>query len=210
MYDTILIVEEARARRRARENPSRHDRMLAEFRRLQRESAERQPLGHAWQTQALPHRCRVLVPVGGPALAAVATPVAAQLATTLSAEVILLRVAPPPAKRAPAGADLLPPVDRAERQADADLRRYESAFDGLSVRRVVLIGDPATEIAGWLRRCPVDLVVMASRARSRLRRLLGGSVAEAVQRSGLAPVVLVPAPPDPRARGLLLGRLQRA
>ena len=210
MYDTILLIEEMRARRRARETPSTHDRMLAELRRLQHEPDAGLPPDRAWHIEALPRRRRVLVPIGDPALAGAATPVAAQLAADLRAEVILLRVVLPPSARTPLGADLLPPVDRAERLADTELRRYQTAFDGLSVSRVVLVGEPAAEIVGWLRRRPVDLVVMASRARSRLRRLLGGSVAEAVQRSGLAPVVVVPAPLVARSRDMVRTAFQEA
>jgi nucleotide-binding universal stress UspA family protein len=203
MYDTILLIEEMRSRRRLRETPNIHDRMLAELRRLRRDPGDGSPAGRAWHIDALAHPRRVLVPVGDPALTGAATPAAAKLASDLRAEVILLRVVPPPSARTPRGADLLPPVDRAERLADAELRRYETAFDGLSVHRVVLVGEPAAEIIAWLRRRPVDLVVMASRARSRLRRVFRRSVAEAVQRSGLAPVVLVPVPPAPRSSGVL-------
>lgn len=144
----------------------------------------------------LPRQPRILVPLGESPTADAAVPVAARLAYDLRADVVLLRVVAPPASGWRRGAgDLLPAVDRAERHADAALRRYEQAFDGLRVCRVVLVGRPAAEIVVWLRQQPVDLVVMASRVRSRLRRLVTGSLVEAVQRSGLAPVVVVHSPP---------------
>jgi hypothetical protein len=51
---------------------------------------------------------------------------------------------------------------------------------------------------------------MGSRTGRRLRRLLGGSVVDAVQRSGLAPVVVVPAPLAGKANAVLRPRLQQA
>ena len=136
---------------------------------------------------------RILVTLDGSALAAAAIPVAAKLAADLDAEVVLLRVIPPP-RAADEGTarDLLPAVDRAEQQAAAGLRVEAAAFDGLHVTPVVLVGsDPAAGIVGWLRRHPVDYVVMATHGHGGLRHLVAGSVTEAVLRSGLAPVLAV-------------------
>ena len=136
---------------------------------------------------------RILVTLDGSALDAAALPVAARLATALGAEATLLRVLPPAAATAAVPADDLPPlVDLAERAADEALRTHEASFPGLRVTRVVLVGtDPAQEIIDWLRSNPVDFVVMATHGHGGVRHLLGGSVTEAVLRSGLAPVVAV-------------------
>lgn len=139
---------------------------------------------------------RILVTLDGSAPATAAIRQAKTLAASIRAEIILLRViaAPRGANPSPAG-DLLPPVDRAEQQADDELRAHERAFADVSVTRVVLVGtDPAAQIIGWLREHPVDYVVMATHGHSGLRRLVAGSVTEAVVRSGLAPVITVRAP----------------
>ena len=68
-------------------------------------------------------------------------------------------------------------------------------FPGLPVTRVVLVGiDPAWEITGWLRRHPVDFVVMAPQPKNGLRRLFSGSISEVVRQSGLASVIAVAGP----------------
>ena len=142
----------------------------------------------------LPLSTRILVPLDGSLRATAAIPVAAQLAALdPEAEVILLRVIPPPGHSQ--ADDLPPPVDLAERHASAELRAQAAAYDGRRTTCVVLVGhDPAAEIVRWLRRQspPVQLVVMVPRASHGLRRLLMTGTTAAVQRSGLAPVVTVP------------------
>ncbi len=134
---------------------------------------------------------RILVTLDGSAQDTAAIAEAAKLAAGLTAQIILLRVVRPlRAGRFDTPGDLLPWMDRAERQADTELRTYEAAFPGLPVTRVVLVGShPSKEIIGWLRGHPVSFVVMATRGESRLRRLIAGSLSEAVRRSGLAPVI---------------------
>lgn len=136
---------------------------------------------------------RILVPLDGSELSEHAVPVAARLARALGAEVILLRVVPPPRATLPETAGDLPPlVDLEERQADEYLRGHEPAFAGTPVERVVLVGPhPAEEIIAWMRTHPVDYVVMATHGHGGLRHLVTGSVTEAVLRSGLAPVIAV-------------------
>lgn len=140
-----------------------------------------------------PTAARILVTLDGSELAAAAIPVAARLAAGLGAEVILLRVVPPPDMTKTGGPQDLPPlVDLEERQAGEELRAYASAFPGLTVSPVVLVGRrPAEEIIGWLRANRVDFVVMATHGHGGLRHLVAGSVTEAVLRSGVAPVVAV-------------------
>ena len=136
---------------------------------------------------------RILVMLDGSARDNTAIAEAAKLAVGLSAQVTLLRVIRPPrGGYAETPGDLVPSVDLVERGADSELRAYQAAFGALPVTRSVLVGrHPDREIIGWLRSHPVDFVLMASGGKSRLRRLFAGSVTEAVQRSGLAPVIAI-------------------
>lgn len=57
---------------------------------------------------------------------------------------------------------------------------------------VVWGSDPAGQIARWARREGVGLLVLATHGSGGLRRLLAGSVAQAVARQASAPVLLLP------------------
>ncbi len=135
----------------------------------------------------------VLVTLDGSELSTHALPIAARVAAALGAQVVMLRVAPPPRATAPHGAgDLAPLVDLEERQANDEMLALQGVFGSTPVERVILIGgNPAAEIVEWLRQNPVDFVVMATHGRGGLRHLVAGSVTEAVLRSGLAPVIAV-------------------
>ena len=144
---------------------------------------------------------RILVPLDGSDRAKLAIPVAATLAAGIGARVILLRVVTPPTESYPELVhDFLPLVDVAERQADEELRGDQAAFAGLAVTRRVLVGRNAgAEITAWLRRNPVDFVVLTAGRRRGLRRWLGRSVAETVRRSGLASVIAVDSGPTDKS-----------
>ena len=138
-------------------------------------------------------KAHILAILDGSARNAAVLAEAAELAAGLDAQVILLRVVRPP-RSTPSepSDDLLPPVDRAERMVRAELRAQAAALPGLPVTRIVLVGArPVQEIIGWLRAHPVDFVVMATEGKRGLHRLIGGSIAEAMQRIGLAPVILI-------------------
>jgi nucleotide-binding universal stress UspA family protein len=62
------------------------------------------------------------------------------------------------------------------------------------------MGEPAKEIIDFARRGQFDLIVMATHGRSGLQRTLHGSVTAAVIRSGVAPVLVIPAKPVPPAQ----------
>ncbi len=57
-----------------------------------------------------------------------------------------------------------------------------------------LRGDPATEIVKLAQQEPAELIVMATAGRSGLRRMLMGSVAEAVVRQAPCPVLTLKEP----------------
>ena len=60
---------------------------------------------------------------------------------------------------------------------------------GFSVNYVVAFGDPADVILDFAKSLKVDLVAMSTHGRSGISRLLFGSVAEAVIRKSLVPVL---------------------
>ena len=83
--------------------------------------------------------------------------------------------------------------DARERQARSYLnssrRRAEAAGVKASVH--ILTGDSARRLQDLARGLNVDLIVMASRGRGGLRRAVLGSVADALVRSGVAPVLVL-------------------
>lgn len=70
---------------------------------------------------------------------------------------------------------------------------------GSQVRTVVRAGQPEREIVDFAREGGYDVIVMATHGRSGLSELVQGSVAAAVVRSGVAPVLL--ARPHKRKEG---------
>ena len=78
------------------------------------------------------------------------------------------------------------------RLRDRDPRALEG---GITIETVVEGGIPAQVILALARSAAFDLVVVGTHGRSGLRRLLVGSVAEAVIRGAPCPVVTVHLPP---------------
>jgi nucleotide-binding universal stress UspA family protein len=64
----------------------------------------------------------------------------------------------------------------------------------------LLSGDPATEIVRLAEQEGVDLIVLGTHGRTGLKRLLMGSVAEAVVRRATCPVLTVKQPAEAPAR----------
>lgn len=62
---------------------------------------------------------------------------------------------------------------------------------GSTVKLVGRVGEPAREIINFAREGGFDLIAMATHGRAGLSELVQGSIAEAVVRSGVAPVLLV-------------------
>jgi nucleotide-binding universal stress UspA family protein len=127
---------------------------------------------------------KVLVPLDGTAQAAVALPPARALGEQLEAELTLVRIVPPG----------LGPTDGKAAEAALYLQRVaaELAKGGVRVDTQVRAGgDTAAEIVETARTCGADLVVMATRARGNLQRVLMGSVMEQVLAKGSAPVLLL-------------------
>lgn len=73
-----------------------------------------------------------------------------------------------------------------------DTYRDTAADRGVAVETTLAFGKPAKEILDTVDAAGVDHVVMGSRGRSGLDRVLFGSVAEAVTRRATVPVTIVP------------------
>ncbi len=127
---------------------------------------------------------RILVPVDGTKGSETVIPYAVELASALDAEVVLCHVITTP-RAANSSA--------ARRQADLYLsgiaKRFASA--GLTAKSQVRRGDPGVEINTTALDWGVDAIVMATRSRRRVEKLVLGSVADAVVRDSRLPVLLV-------------------
>jgi nucleotide-binding universal stress UspA family protein len=63
---------------------------------------------------------------------------------------------------------------------------------GISAKTEVLSGNPAEEIIKYSQKNNVDLIIMSTRGRSGISRLVFGSVAEKVIRNSTVPVLIKP------------------
>jgi nucleotide-binding universal stress UspA family protein len=113
---------------------------------------------------------------------------AAGLAHHFGAELIVLHVVKPLTyiARSKTAAELLKQeVEHKRKQLEAD---FGPAFAGLSVRQVVLKGDPAREILHTAEREKVGLIVMASHGYGVIDRLIVGSVTIKVLHQSNSPI----------------------
>ena len=127
---------------------------------------------------------RALVPVDGSAEAEAIIPFFAEVAGPLDLEVLLLRVLP-------AGA--LDDSHRRRVDATEYLAPLAAELRGRGVRTNTAVrhGDAATEILAAAVEAGADVIAMTTHGRGGLRRLLLGSVAEAVLRRAVVPVILM-------------------
>ena len=85
----------------------------------------------------------------------------------------------------------IPPIDMEEERARLDMVIPPKA---VRFRRQFLVGDPADMLVRYADENEADLVVMGTHGRTGLRRLVMGSVAEAVVRRAHCPVITVKQP----------------
>ncbi len=129
---------------------------------------------------------RILLPIALPMTAARVVHQAAFLARHFNSEVILLHVVTPliyPAGVLERGHEVTGRDLHAKivMQAQKDLdRALRSELDGLAVRRLLLRGDPAREIAQIARDEKVDLIAISTHSHGPFYRFLLGSVAAKV------------------------------
>jgi nucleotide-binding universal stress UspA family protein len=115
--------------------------------------------------------------------------VASSLARDYGAELVLLTVYPPPVTGAEA-VDRTRPEGDVEEDLFTQLRGLK-VDPGMRVEYRVEEGWPANEIRAVAREVHADLIVMGTHGRSGIRRMMMGSVAEAVNRHATCPVVTV-------------------
>jgi nucleotide-binding universal stress UspA family protein len=145
------------------------------------------------QSAALTH---LLAPLDGSRLAESALPLAAALAARAGARLTLARVVAPVSMRAPpfvtAAAQCRLPSE-AETAAHTYLEKVRGGLSGPEHRdAVVLHGEAAGAISDYVAHAAVDLVVMATHGRGGLRRLVLGSTADRLVRSGVTVLLVRP------------------
>jgi nucleotide-binding universal stress UspA family protein len=134
---------------------------------------------------------RLLVPLDGSLLAEQALGPAAALARALGGTLVLVRVVPPAVGPARYSLTYTPAMTAAARRyldpIAAGLRTH-----GIDVRGEVATGPVAQSIVALAPRLGADAIVMATRGRSGLARLLGGSVTGEAVRAATVPILVVP------------------
>lgn len=145
---------------------------------------------------------KILVPLDGSDAAEAALPPAMEIARRFDAEIVLLQVTPGygPALAATAAesfgasgsvAAAVEMEEAAEVAATAYLDAVRDEY-GAAWATLVADGDSASAIVEQAQAASIDLIVMATHARSGLRRLFLGSVADdVIRRAGGIPVLVV-------------------
>jgi nucleotide-binding universal stress UspA family protein len=136
-----------------------------------------------------------MVPLDGSDLAEAALPLARELAMAVGARVMLVRVEPFIGLRT--GAYAVPAADVAYMEAaaataaEAYLQEVRGQLsEEVRTDTLLVRGAPAPELVAFAQREHADLVVMATHGRGGLRRLVLGSTADRMVRSGV-PTLLV-------------------
>ena len=127
---------------------------------------------------------RIVVPVDGSAGSETAVPYALALAQAFDAEVIVCYVVTTPS--GPKSSDT--PRDAARYASEVTARFLEG---GVAAKTQVRRGDPALQIRKTAVDWSADAIVMATRSRRRVEKLMLGSVADEVVRDCRLPVLLV-------------------
>ena len=131
---------------------------------------------------------RLLVPLDGSRIAEQILPHLRRLLHRRDAEVILVRAAvPPPMENGMLIADTLLAAAREYLTKTQDLLRDQ----GIQVRSVVRLGSPPVVILDVAQEERATMIALATHGETGLKRLLAGSVAEAILRRSHVPVLLV-------------------
>jgi nucleotide-binding universal stress UspA family protein len=137
---------------------------------------------------------RVLVALDGSPVAEAILPFVEQVAGPLNLEVVLLRVVVLTPEEAiaiaPEFAQDTPAAHEREAAQYLEGIRKRLADRSVRARARVVVGEAADEIVGVAQTEGADLITMTTHGRSGVKRLMYGSVAEAVVRSGRVPVLL--------------------
>ncbi|MFP5501260.1 MAG: universal stress protein [Candidatus Sericytochromatia bacterium] len=146
---------------------------------------------------------KILVPTDGSDSAKAAIGEAIALAAAFEAEVLLLRVVPleHEADVTAIGASGLSPMrSEAQTEMEAHFAEALAGFEGRGIEPLfeIELGDPASAILERAAAWPADLIVMGSHGRSALKRLMLGSVSDAVVHKAPCSVLV--------SRGRILGQ----
>ena len=117
---------------------------------------------------------------------------ACSLARDHGARLIVVHVVPE--SLVPAGGVMTPPPSEDYEEARERLAKLESGDPRALVKHRLLTGVPAEEICQLAQDTKAGLIVMGTRGRTGLRRLLMGSVAEQVVRQAPCPLLTVRVP----------------
>jgi len=144
---------------------------------------------------------RALITLDGSMVAEAILPAFLRVAYPLGLDIVLIRVVPtvPVAAEDPGHAQ--DSAERMEAEAEAYLRAVAAtlSLDGLRVDTMVRTGEAPQEIIAVAQEVHADLIAMTTHGRTGLRRLLFGSVAEAVLRAAPVPVFVVRVSPTETA-----------
>lgn len=117
--------------------------------------------------------------------------VACVLAREHRARVVLLHVATEPRVPQLDFASVVPPPEGYREELEKRLQWLEPPVPGVRLERWLEMGDPAGVILDVARETDSDVIVLGTRGRTGLGRMVLGSVAEKVVRGAPCPVVTV-------------------
>jgi nucleotide-binding universal stress UspA family protein len=145
---------------------------------------------------------QILVPLDGSLLAEQALDEACRLADLNQAKVVLLNVVSPISEVIAAGTDHPIFIDQQWMAQRAEALNYlhrvsqRIVCQNIEAECAVEMGHAAETIVDYANRHSIDMIVMATHGRTGLKRLVYGSVAEAVLHRADVPILLVRAHPE--------------
>jgi nucleotide-binding universal stress UspA family protein len=138
---------------------------------------------------------RALIPLDGSVVAEGVVPFTLEVAGPLGLDVTLLRVVVPgpPPSVVEAGPIVIDHTEELCAEAESYLEPIAAQLRAGGVRATIEVrcGDPVAEILAGARETRADLIIMTTHGRTGLKRLLFGSVAEAMLRQTVVPVFLL-------------------
>lgn len=125
-----------------------------------------------------------------------------ELADHFSAELILLNVVSPlpgiPGSTAPTGFHIPAVLEEIEASTKEQVQKLKNKYisSNIKSKKIVVIGDPPTEIVKRAADDNVDVIVMSTHGQSGWKRLVCGSVTEKVIRMAECPVLTIRGPKE--------------
>jgi nucleotide-binding universal stress UspA family protein len=142
---------------------------------------------------------KILVPLDGSELSESALSYVFEITRDYSSlEVVLMRIREPLDPNVIGTLDAKIAVELDEAYRDEASHYLDKIVEnlkekGITARVEVLAGNPAEEILKYSQKNDIDLIIMSTRGRSGISRLVFGSVAEKVIRGSTIPVLIKPA-----------------